>query len=187
MLFALAFHLVGRSVQTLPRFLRMKSSPIQSGGQPLPHRDGERARGGHRCDIQVEGESRIARASRCARVSNGEKEGAATRRSYCGHWNSLGRPAQTTRGTDCLGYRALFSGCCCRKEVIGFQTRQLGVTEPASRNELGQDIELFEQLRVKSPAALISWEELIAVCRSAERVPSDENRARREARPLRHN
>ena len=73
---------------------------------------------------------------------------------------------------------SLLAGGCRRKEVVGFVSRRLGAGESPGADELGQQLELLEQLGVELAARLVRPELDVAIRRSRERVPGDHDRPR---------
>jgi hypothetical protein len=64
------------------------------------------------------------------------------------------------------------------EEIVCLVACCLGVGEAAGADEIGQDVELLDQLTIEMPAALIIRKELLPVGRRAQRIPADEHGAR---------
>src|SRR5207248_823695 len=67
------------------------------------------------------------------------------------------------------------SGC---KKVVGFEARPLRGCEAEGAHEVGQEVELLEQLGIELASSLIAGEELVSIRRNLQRVPADEDRSR---------
>ena len=72
----------------------------------------------------------------------------------------------------------LFVFHCSREEVVGLVPVALRSGEPERAHELGQEIELLEELVVELATTLVAVEQLVPVRRHRERVPADDDRAR---------
>ena len=64
------------------------------------------------------------------------------------------------------------------QKVVGLVPGRLGRGEAERAHELGQQVELLEQIVVELATRLIAGEELVPVGRRVERVPPDEHGAR---------
>jgi hypothetical protein len=59
------------------------------------------------------------------------------------------------------------------EEVVSLVTGFLGTGEAAGCDKLREDLQLLDQFVVELAAALIGRKQHLAVCRGAERVPTD--------------
>ena len=64
------------------------------------------------------------------------------------------------------------------EEIVGLETRALGVGKTAGGDEFRDQRELLDQIVVEFAAALIGGKCVMAIGRRLERVPADQHRAR---------
>ena len=81
-------------------------------------------------------------------------------------------------GNESFATSLLFGGGCGGQKIIRLEARRFRIQKAACRNELGQNIELFEQRIVEFAATLISRKLFMPIGGNLKRIPRNQHRAR---------
>src|ERR1700722_3786279 len=63
------------------------------------------------------------------------------------------------------------------EKVVGLVAWRLGIRKPDSGDQVGQDLQLIDELVIKMTPALVGRKKSLPECRRTERVPADQYRA----------
>jgi hypothetical protein len=82
-----------------------------------------------------------------------------------------------TTGDERRAEAAFLVGHGCSEKIVSFVAWRLRIREAGGADQVGQDLQLIDQLLIELTPALIGRKKSLPECRRAERVPADQHRA----------